>query len=345
MKNILLYFLALSFAVGFQSCSEDFEVSAPYKDVTIAYGLLNMRDTAHYIRIQKAFLDENKSAFDMAKEPDSNFFRQLDVKMKEMSGGSTVNVINLQRVDLANEGYPKTGGSFFTSPNYAYKFKNPLNPAYTYRLVITHTETGAMDSSEINILDSGKLSVAVFNDANFRLNFGRTTPASSARFQLFVNAAPNSRYIEGIIRFHWVDKNVNTGEQTEKSTDFVFASKPVDNKPLDVANISIYTALRDAMLAAPAGIERYMDSCEVLVYAAGPDFYNYMVATQIQSSGLTADQLKPLYTNFKGKDIYGIFSSRTYTVRKNVPIESSTLDSLKISPITSSLNIKGRSDN
>ena len=39
------------------SCSKDFKIDAPYKDITIVYGLLNISDTAHYVIIHKAFLD------------------------------------------------------------------------------------------------------------------------------------------------------------------------------------------------------------------------------------------------------------------------------------------------
>src|SRR5437764_4127391 len=44
------------------SCSEDFTVGAPYKAITVVYGIMDVGDTAHYIRIQKAYYDENMSA-------------------------------------------------------------------------------------------------------------------------------------------------------------------------------------------------------------------------------------------------------------------------------------------
>src|SRR5690606_21255581 len=131
MKKILFSVLSLAFVFGIQSCSEDFEVTAPYKDVTLVYGLLNMQDTAHYIRIQKAFLDENKNAFDMARQADSSFYREsdLEVVMKEIANGAMVGApIPLSRVDMNLEGYPKKEGVFFTAPNYGYKFKKGLNP-------------------------------------------------------------------------------------------------------------------------------------------------------------------------------------------------------------------------
>src|SRR5687768_1893340 len=113
MRNLLFIMLAAIFLTQATGCSEDFEVAAPYKDITIVYGLLDVKDTAHYIRIQKAFLDESKSAIGMAKEADSSFYNQLDVKVLELNSGSLTKLIQLTRVDLADEGYPKDPGSFF----------------------------------------------------------------------------------------------------------------------------------------------------------------------------------------------------------------------------------------
>ncbi|MBS1689466.1 MAG: hypothetical protein JSS96_12130, partial [Bacteroidetes bacterium] len=76
MKKISIKTLAIGLLIC-SSCSEKFKVAAPYKSITVAYGLMDMSDTAHYVRIQKAFLDENKSAITMAQNPDSNYFPQL----------------------------------------------------------------------------------------------------------------------------------------------------------------------------------------------------------------------------------------------------------------------------
>src|SRR5690348_5076996 len=104
MKKI---FLPLGFAaiIAATSCSEDFEVAAPYKQVAVVYGILNAKDTAHYIRIQKAFMDEDKSALDMSKVPDSSYFKEGDIEatLIEVNGSNTVKTIPLTRVDMTLE--------------------------------------------------------------------------------------------------------------------------------------------------------------------------------------------------------------------------------------------------
>ena len=148
MKYIFNVAFAALLLVGLASCKQDFKVSAPYKPVTIVYGLLNMGDTAHYIRIQKAFIDESLSALDLAKNADSNYYPNLVVTLRELNSGTVITNTNLTRVDLNTEGYQKDSGTFFNNVSYAYKTTKTLNPNYTYRLVITNPDNGMSDSSE-----------------------------------------------------------------------------------------------------------------------------------------------------------------------------------------------------
>lgn len=53
------------------ACSTDLDINAPYKNVTVVEGLLNMRDSIHYIKINKGFLGEG-DALVYAQIQDSN---------------------------------------------------------------------------------------------------------------------------------------------------------------------------------------------------------------------------------------------------------------------------------
>ena len=85
MRFTITRFLILLCVVQLvSSCSKDFKIDAPYKDITIVYGLLNISDTAHYIRIHKAFLDESKNALVMATTTDSIYYKNLSVTVYEL---------------------------------------------------------------------------------------------------------------------------------------------------------------------------------------------------------------------------------------------------------------------
>lgn len=336
MKKLLI---AAAILTGLYSCSEEFEVAAPYQNYTFAYSLLNKADTAHYVRIQKAFLDENKSALDMAAISDSSFYKNLNVYVLELNatGTSRLDSIVLTRVNMADEGYPKDEGSFFTEPNYAYKFKKALNAGNRYRLVINNPETGISGAAEINIIDNE------FDGADQNsIDFSRTVniqggAASLTRISSIVPA--NTKFADGVIRFRYVEE-IN-GTLTDKFVDYympyVEANTSTSSIRLEVLNSSIYSFLGTNIGAATAGVKRYLDSCDIIINAGGEDFFNYVQTQQI-GGGLTGDLSRPLFTNFSGQNIYGLFSSRATKAKLDIPLAKAVLDSLKSNSVTASLN-------
>ena len=348
--------LLLPFIGLLSSCSEDFEVSAPYKQVTVIYGLLDVGDTAHYIRIQKAYLDEHLSALDMAKNPDSNFYSSIEVHLKEFTDSSSSGRLlfdeQLQRVDLNNEGFPKTTGLFFDRPNYAYKSKRILASGRGYRIVVTNLVTGQVDSATTTAIDNKPgLPPRAFYVNEFTSQFALGFPVflETNRFTLNVQVPEFAQVIEGIIRFHYAERD-GAGAITRDSVDWSFATAARDSKdpsriivPLVTPQRSLYYFLRGAIGAAPAGTTRLLDSADVFVWAGSVDLANYQKINGTQG-GITADQIKPLYTNIKssGERALGLFTSRAHIVRRNVGIDNNTLDSLTKNTITADLMFRGR---
>jgi hypothetical protein len=368
MNKILL--ASALFIITLASCSEDFKVSAPYKDVTVVYGILSMRDSAHYIRIQKAFLDETKSAINMSKVADSNFYASIKVEIKEYESvsGKLLKTIELKRVDLNLEGYPKDPASndqgFFNDKNYAFKMPASAlinNPSfYKYTLHITNFLTGRIDSSDYfsfvnndsTDADGSKFYTnSNFENSSYSMSFARTTPRLSNIFSINGNFPRNAKMMEGHIIFHYVDVDVN-GKQTDRSADYHFADTLRFTSDLSssyafslrVPHADIYGFLLDAIGPAPAGISRYMDSCDIILYAGSNELYQYKVITQGQTGGITGDQIKPNYTNMRGENVLGLIASRAWRKKTRVGINQVTIDSLMNNPTMQPLNIRGRSD-
>ncbi len=330
------------------SCSEDFEVAAPYKPVTVIYGLLDVADTAHYIRIQKAFLDENKSAIDMALNADSNFYSDLSVHLKEMSGTSLVFDETLPRVDLNLEGHRKDSGVFFNAPNFAYKSKRVLQPGLTYRLVVTNNATGEVDSAETQVIENKPTAQGLYVYefvSTFQISF--SVQQETNKFGFLVQVPPYSQIYEGIIRFHYANRDA-AGVMRRDSVDWTFATATREgSKPaieLTTLQRSFYYFLQEAIGPAPANVERYIDSADLFVWAGSEELARYQLINGARG-GITADQIKPLYTNIRsnrGNNALGLFTSRTHQEYRGVGIDQRSLDSLMRNSITSSLNFRGR---
>jgi len=350
MKKSFLLLGSLALLL-FASCKEDFDVAAPYKDITVVYGMLNIADTAHYIRVQKAFLDETKSAIEMAQNPDSIYYPEgaLTVRFQEINAaGNITSDEEMSRVDLNAEGYPKEGGAFASSPNIGYKSKKTLNPANKYRVVIRNTVTGDVDSAETYIITNSTEPSTGFYISQafiptFRINFSKPNP--KAAFSMTVHTPSNppgytgrsiTAYFEGAMRIKYA--SVKGGDTTTgQSILYQFGGTRPGTEAggtfsLTTTHESILNFIANAIPAAAPGEVRLLDSsADLMVWAAGPDYANYLQFASTQG-GLSADQIRPVYTNIRGKDAYGLLSTRKLYERDNIRIDVPTMDSLVHNP-------------
>lgn len=339
--------VALFLIVG---CSQKFNIGAPYKNITVVDGFLDQADTAHYIRIQKAFLDQNKSALTMSKEPDSSFYSNINVKINRINAASTIyDTIHLNRVNLDNEGYPKQPGVFFNSPNYAYKFTNKLDPAYKYQLVITNLATGEVDSSSTDVFvdtDSTIFYVDVlvipynFNALDFS-NTGVNANGYNVQVRYGVSDIPLPGIFQSILRFNWYDSTTDTHLLSHHSYDFDMGYITPPNtttfKPLDN---DLYKAIFAGMGIAPSNTVRLLDRCEQFVYISTTDFANYQQASSSQGLGLTGSEIEPIYTNIKGANALGLYTAKGVRSGK-ITITPICVDSLIASPFLAPTRIVG----
>jgi len=360
MKKFFLPAIVALTCLLVASCSEKFKIAAPYKNITVIYSYLDMADTAHYVRIQKAFLDQNKSAVIMAQTADSSYYASLNVMIKRLriADSTLADTIHLYRVNLYDEGYPKEPGTFFTVPNYAYKFTNKLNVNYLYRIIVTNPTTGQVDSATSPIIDDG-------NDLNFistsfsdtaTLDFAATSPnkffdvycqyAAPDNF-LYENLTSPAATAQVIIRFNWLDSDYTTNATTPHSFDFNAGFEtlnPMGNYTTieyKITNMQLYNAVNSGLGAAPAHVFRLMDKCNLYVYLGTQDFVNYQQNSLVQGVGLTGAEIEPIYTNVKGSDALGLFTSRGMK-QGLLKLTNQTMDSLELGSLNARNNIKGR---
>jgi hypothetical protein len=296
----------------------------------------------------------------MASTPDSSFYANLNVMIKRLRvyDSSFADTIHLNRVDLNAEGYPKQPGLFFNAPNYAYKFKNVLDPNYLYRIIITNLSTGQKDSSTCPVIDDGNnmnFNSMLFSDTAI-IDFSSTSPnkfftvfcqyGAPDNF-LFENLTSPAAVAQVIIRFNWVDSDYVQHTMTAHSSDFnagFLALTPIGNGTtieMPIPNMQLYTAVNSGLGTAPDHVIRLMDKCNIFVYLGTQDFVTYQDNSLIQGVGLTGSEIQPVYTNIKGDDALGLFTSRG--MKQGVlKLSNNTMDSLINGSLNTRNNIKGR---
>ena len=359
MKKILAFIVPaiIGTALFVSSCSTKFKIAAPYKNITVVWGLLDQSDTAHYVRIEKAFLSNTLSSITMAQVPDSSYFASLNVKIERINAlGNLYDTIHLNRVNLDLEGYPKQPGVFFTAPNYAYKFTNTLDPNYTYRLVISNPVTGEVDSAETPVIATAAFTVSKLDDSAAHragLDF-RSAVINIQNVVVFSGsyAAPGNFSFEGqntpaaiaeyVVGFNWVDSNILTGTRTYHSGNYDLGFMAMTNGAFNynVNNVDMFSAVRSVLGVAPANTLRFMNLTSLTAYLSTFDYSTYEQLQSSAGTGLTGNEIEPVYTNVKVANVLGLFTAKG-TRTGYTSIDVVTIDSIKVNPITSPSNVKG----
>ena len=69
-RNRLVPFAMILMAL-FTACENEVYINAEYKETIVIYGLLDPQDSIQYIKVNKAYLNENIGALEAAKISDS----------------------------------------------------------------------------------------------------------------------------------------------------------------------------------------------------------------------------------------------------------------------------------
>jgi hypothetical protein len=344
MKNTLKFCAIVLSIVLLQACSQDFKVSAPYKNVTTVFGLLAMSDTAHYIKIGKGFFDEKNNNLSFAKNADSLYYDTLYVVINEKdAGNNVVSTTVLQKVNLTNEGYIKDSGIFINNPAYAYKFKKALNDNYTYELKITNPKTGAVITGSTPIISNSGANNKFYVEDILLFDFSNKLQATKFRWR----TPENSSLIEIYLRFNYYEKDGNGIQGDDKFVDLPIA-QDLDGVAgtlglYDFANTSFLSLINANVGAAPTGTTRYVDTPAVIYYAGGTELKKYIDLSKAQG-GITADEIQPVYTNLLGDNVYGILNTRVKRTVNGVPLAISTTNMMFADPAWSQLKFVGLSN-
>lgn len=142
----------------FSGCSTDIDILAPKKDITVIYGLLDVSETRHYIRINKSFAGE-ESASEMAARPGINEYKPSELSAIVLELDDSGNITNNWPL---TETYinTKEEGNFASDSNKVYYFDAQLNPGRTYRIECTVTPEGEETknvSAETTVIDASAI--------------------------------------------------------------------------------------------------------------------------------------------------------------------------------------------
>lgn len=127
---------ALLLLVFISSCSTEVDLNAPYKPMTVVYGLLDPAADTQWVKINKTFLgDGNNLDYALIRDSSEYDFSDFTAMVHEMDGENIVNSFTLDSMTIHDK---NMNGIFYGPDQSVYYFPTPvgLNADHSYHLDI-----------------------------------------------------------------------------------------------------------------------------------------------------------------------------------------------------------------
>lgn len=342
MKQLFLFGISI---LLLSACSNDFDVTADWKEVPVVYGILSPKDTATYIRIEKAFLDEKRSALEVSKIADSLYYPADAIAVYLEKKGSPQTRIQLAKVDGVSEGITRAEGIFATQPNWLYKYKHTNATAYfetgkRYLLTIERKDGKPKITAETVIPGEFKFTSPDESNLLDRTSFSERLPTT---FEWRCDSNGVLFNLDLIIRFREV--NPTNGVVVAKKELYLKGGRNLKASPnssgqwgasYQLFGSTFFKFLRDN-IDSTQNYWRYFEPGSIVLEGGGSEINKYLEAAQV-NSGITGAEVVNSYTNIS--EGFGIFTAKNEKLFNKLFISSSTVDSMNASLITRKLNFR-----
>lgn len=299
-------------AIGNNSCTTDFEVNAGWKEIGIAYMLLDKNDSVQYLKLNKAYLNTDADANEIAMFEDSIYFDDADMDIQLIAGVDPVKLYRVRLEDGKDDGVFANPGQYVyrTPPGYEIIESRP------YKLQIENTRTGYMMTSEVRIVKDGTINSPNPNRGN--VSFAGCNHENGLEFyvdrEMELISGKASKFFDFDIVFNYAEVNRKTFDTTFHELSWPISKGLKSTTNSGGAKVEAWVrgdeffdfiALRLDELES-ADMVRLPGKVEFRFHAGGQELYDYI---NVNTPSIGIVQKKPEYTNLENG--YGIFSSRT----------------------------------
>jgi hypothetical protein len=323
MKKNLLIILVL---LGFVSCDNKLEINAPYREIPVIYGFININDTVQYLRIQKVFQNSIEvKANEASKISDSLELKNIKVQLIVVRA-FTNDTINCYRT---NE-IPKNSGFFANDKNFIYKSDVYNLKQYpdiqSVNLSVINTLTGNKYTAMCNLIgdqaiESRNITISENSANKFRFSYRINTSA------YIIDAAIRLKYLEAPLS--------NPTAFEEKFYDYYVQSSDETAKYQPNSIVSFLIKSPDVLKDWRAYFEiqsknviRQYVGVEYVTWGASADLLDIQ---EVSKPNISFVQKRTDYTNIKGGAL-GLFAARTINVQPAITVDNGGIAIIKALP-------------
>ncbi len=322
-------FLLVISIIMFFGCNNEIDLNEEFKEIPVVYGILNAKDTAQYIRIERVFNAAGESALDLARNADSLYYKNITVILKDSLAGKE---FVLDRVDGNTDKRVRENGIFATAPNYLYKIKTNkigIKPGRKYILSIFDKNQALLTRGAVTIVDDMSIYLPASNEKPIKL-------AYFSYVNVNWEGGNNAGYYDVLISFNIKEKD-NSGSGTW--TDKVYTWKAgtfISEQKLRLTGEDFYKFLGSA-IETKENVKRRFTGFDITVRGIGKELKDFIDILHFDS-GITSSQQIPTYTNLSYG--YGVLSSQNSVISKGFLLDEVARDSLFKGVYTKRLNFE-----
>lgn len=291
--------------LSFNRCHK-LDLTADYRDITISYGILNVKDSVHYFKIYRGYLTD-QNAYQEAGNWDQIYYPvdSIEVRLEEYNNKNLVRSAILDTTTAIS----KEEGYFHNPKQLLYYSDWKLDPEKVYRLVIHRHSDGQEVYAETMMVHNFSI-ISPKSSWNMNLN---------QPYRMKFSSGENAAFYDIFLDFYYIEVNNQTGEIEHKKItkklngDYIRATTSSEVLYTGFTPESFFTTIIQVIETNP-NVTRYIDTyrCMRLTVWGGDENYLTYREVATPSSSIVSNRLE--YTNFVSEDesAYGLLGSRNY---------------------------------
>lgn len=318
------FFYILCFALLGFSCESELDLIEAGSSKAIVYGLLDINDTTHYIRINKSFIGEG-NAYDYARIADSSQIFNLQPVLEQIYNDQVIRTYTLSDTILPG----KDSGLFYNDQHQVYYFNEAkLDANSSYRLVFVYN--GKEVSATTDVV--GNISYIIPSANQPSISLGKGVNAGVPEYtslNLKIRQGKNAVLYESNLIFNYKEI-YNNGDTAMKSISFGMSAPVIaeGDATASYPGAMILDKIAGLIPDNPDVRMREIGTMTIEILGGGQELQNYLSINQ-PLSGIV--QEKPEYTNVNNG--IGLFSSRNIQ-QITKALDLNTQKVMVVSPLT-----------
>lgn len=330
MTQLRLPILAALASLLLIGCEAEFDPTAPKGSTPYVMCILNAKDSAQYVRIQRSYIS-HENAFNFSKNSDSLYYNPEDLVVSltrfDTLDGS---IMDDQIIFHPTDEIHKDTGQFASEGHYLFKTTEQIYPEFEYELSIDFPAEDKRISARMTPLGSWNFDHA-FYDETRKTRYSWYTPE---RIDYFLPLTMNRHQQVSRFLYREMSPHDTVNKYIEYFHDYdAFTSGEGDFEGLDfLGDEFLFRFINDEIDFDPE-IRRVALGLDFMVHIADTTLLTYQTAGDPKGTFMHT----PEYSNFRNGGV-GLFASRYKFTIFGKMLKSEEVDSISLGYITKHLN-------